>query len=69
MSELHEVEITIDAGGHVRVEIRGMKGPGCVELTREIEQLLGGKVLERIHTAEYDAQPDEAEQADLLRGR
>ena len=68
MNVLHEIEISIDTDGRVKVEIRGMKGPACVEVTREMEQLLGGKVVERTHTHEYDQQPDEAEQADWLRG-
>ncbi len=68
MNELHEIEISIDTDGRVKVEIRGRKCPACVEVTREMEQLLGGKVVERTHTHEYDQQPDEAEQADWLRG-
>ena len=69
MSELHEVEISIDSRGDVRVEVRGMKGPGCLEVTREMEALLGNAVLEREHTYEHDLQPDTDAQADWLRGR
>ena len=63
MNELHEIEIAIDARGEVTVEIRGLKGPGCLDVTKGLEQLLGGAVLERTHTHEYDLQPDEDEQA------
>jgi hypothetical protein len=67
MTELHEVELTIDSHGEVRVEIRGMKGRGCLEVTREMERLLGGLVLDREHTHEYDLQPEETGDAAWLR--
>ncbi len=69
MSELHEVEIAIAPNGDVRVEVRGMKGPGCLEVTREMETLLGAVVLERDHTHEFDLEPDADAQSDWLRGR
>jgi len=68
VSELHEVEVTIDAKGDVRVEIRGMKGQGCLEVTREMETLLGSVVLEREHTYEYGLAPETDAQSDWLRG-
>ena len=46
-----------------------MKGPGCLEVTREMEALLGAVVLEREHSYEFDLQPDGEAQADWLRGR
>ena len=67
MNELHEVEVEIDANGNVKVEVRGVKGSACLDITREMEQLLGGRVTGRTHTHEYDLQPDELGQDDWLR--
>ena len=58
MNELQEIEVVIHANGQVEIEIRGVKGAACLDITREMEQLLGGKVLDRNFTAEYDMQPD-----------
>ena len=66
--ELEEIEISIDAQGRVQVEIRGVKGARCLEITREMERLLGDRVVERTHTHEYDQQPDAEREDDWLRG-
>ena len=58
MNELQEIEVIIHSDGRVEVDIRGVKGAACLDITREMEQLLGGKVLERNFTSEYDMQPD-----------
>ncbi len=61
MSELQEIDLFIDTEGRLRVEVRGVKGAACEELTREMEELLGGEVLERDHTDEFHEQPIEQE--------
>lgn len=54
--EIQELEVFIDANGKVQLEVRGVKGGGCLDLTKELESLLGGEVLERKMTAEaYEA--------------
>lgn len=53
MSELQEVDVFILPDGRARVEIRGMKGPGCLEVTRRLEALLGGEVVDREYTDEF----------------
>jgi hypothetical protein len=53
MTEIQEIEVVIDQTGNVKLMVRGVKGSGCVELTGEVEQLLGGCVVERQHTDEY----------------
>lgn len=62
MPELQEIEVTIDADGSVRLAVSGVKGARCEDLTRALEALLGGEVIERRHTAEYHEQPLEEEQ-------
>jgi hypothetical protein len=50
--ELQEVEVVIAPDGTTRVEVRGMAGLGCVELTADLENALGGQVVSREYTAE-----------------
>ncbi len=50
--ELHEVEVVIDRDGEVRIEVHGLKGRGCLELTADLIEALGGDVLEQELTAE-----------------
>jgi hypothetical protein len=50
--ELHEIDVFIEKDGRVRVEVRGVKGSSCLDLTKGLEAALGGQVLERELTAE-----------------
>jgi hypothetical protein len=54
--EMKELEITIDKEGRVQVAVRGVKGEGCMGLTKNIENAVG-TVEEREYTAEYYEQP------------
>ena len=54
--EMKELEITIDRNGRVQVAVRGMKGEGCLDLTKNIENAVGS-VEEREYTADYYEQP------------
>lgn len=54
--EMKELEITIDRNGRVQVAVRGMKGEGCLDLTKNIENAVGS-VEEREFTADYYEQP------------
>jgi hypothetical protein len=56
MSGLQEIEVIILPDGRVQVQVRGVKGNGCRELTRELERYLGGRVLHRQHTDEFEEQ-------------
>jgi hypothetical protein len=50
--ELQEIDVIIDKDGQVKIEVRGVKGPACLDLTRELEAALGGEVIDRQMTAE-----------------
>jgi hypothetical protein len=63
MSGLQEIEVLIFPDGRVQVQVRGVKGDGCRELTRELERYLGGRVLHRQHTDEFEEQPQREERA------
>ena len=46
------MDVFIDQGGQVRVEVRGVKGTSCLDLTKGLEDALGGQVEEREMTPE-----------------
>ena len=50
--EMQEIEVFIDKDGKVRIEVRGVKGQVCLDLTKELEEALGGVVEEREMTPE-----------------
>lgn len=59
--EIQEIEVTIGKDGQVEVQVRGVKGMKCLELTKELEDALGGNILARVMTpdsAEEEIKPD-----------
>jgi hypothetical protein len=52
MMDLQEIEITIDANGQVQVQVRGVKGEQCLDLTKGLEAALGGEIVLREMTPE-----------------
>jgi len=53
--ELQEIDVFIDKDGRVQIQVRGVKGTSCLDLTRDLEAALGGEVESREMTAEaYD---------------
>ena len=50
--ELQEIEVFIDKDGKVRIEVRGVKGMSCLDLTKDLEEALGGEVEDREMTPE-----------------
>lgn len=53
MATRQEIEIVIAKDGKVSFQIKGVKGPRCLEETRFLEDALGGEVLEREKTGEF----------------
>ncbi|MFN9175523.1 MAG: DUF2997 domain-containing protein [Synechocystis sp.] len=53
--ELQEINVFIDKDGQVKLEVQGVEGMTCVDLTKELEDLLGGEVLQRELTHESQA--------------
>lgn len=62
MSEIQEVDVYIKPDGTVKLEVRGAKGAKCLDLTKGLEELLGGEVLDRIHTDEFQEAGQEVEE-------
>lgn len=50
--DLQEIEVVIGDDGKVEIQVRGVKGLACLELTKELEEALGGEILSRIMTPE-----------------
>lgn len=67
MSEIQEIEVVIGADGRVEVDILGAKGPQCLTFTKEMEALLGGEIIRRELTPEYDEQPAGQRDANWLK--
>lgn len=63
--DVQEVDVFIDASGQVRLEVRGVKGPGCIELTAALEAVLGGQV----ETREMTPEAAEATTVDVVEDR
>ncbi len=55
--EFQEINLIIDPDGRVHIEVRGAKGLECLELTRPLEEALGGQVEERTMTPDAYEQP------------
>lgn len=66
--EFHEVEVTIAPDGTTRIEVRGLTGRGCLELTAGLEQALGGTIVARELTADAYAAVEEQVPGQLRRG-
>ncbi len=57
--DVHEIEVNIDENGQVQVQVRGVKGLNCLDLTRDLEQALGGEVILREMTPEASEDADQ----------
>jgi hypothetical protein len=58
--EVQEVDVFIEKNGQVRVEVQGVKGMACLDLTKGIEDALGGQVDDR------EMRPEAYEAADVV---
>lgn len=59
--ELQEIEVTIGKDGQIQIQVRGVKGTKCLELTKELEEALGGEILARIMSPEALDQEDQTD--------
>ena len=67
--EMQEIDVFIDKDGQVRIEVRGVKGPSCLDLTKGLEAALGGQVEDRQMTPEsQEAAPEGVRQQEWLTG-
>jgi hypothetical protein len=52
--ELQEIDIFVEKDGQIKIEIRGAKGLQCLNLTKDLEAVLGSQILDREMTPEAD---------------
>ncbi len=50
--KLEEIEVDISPDGSIQIRVKGLNGPRCLQLTQELEALLG-EVIERELSPEY----------------
>lgn len=50
--ELQEIDVFVGRDGKVKIEVRGVPGMSCLDLTKELEAILGGEVVSREMTSE-----------------
>jgi DNA-binding protein YbaB len=62
--ELQEIEVVIGKDGQVQIQVRGVQGLKCLEITKELEDALGGEILARIMTPEALEQENQQTDAD-----
>ena len=67
--EFQEIEVIIEKDGSVRIEVHGVKGQACLDLTAALEQALGGQVTAREMTPEALENPQELDQDQQLYGK
>lgn len=66
--EMQEIEVYIDKNGKVRIEVRGVKGQSCLDITKALEEALGGEIESREMTPEsLEDNPNQLDQR--LHGR
>jgi hypothetical protein len=53
--ELQEIDVFIEKDGQVKIEVRGVKGMSCLDLTKDLETVLGNQTVIREMTPEADA--------------
>ena len=66
--EFQEIEVFIDKDGQVRIEVRGVKGMSCLDLTKDLETALGGQIEAREMTPEaYETVQEQVQDYQRLR--
>lgn len=65
--EMQEIDVTINKDGQVEIHVRGVKGEACLDITRPLEQALGGEVILREMTPEAKETPNPIDNQQHLR--
>ena len=50
--EIEEIQVEIMPDGTLQISVKGVKGNACLDITRDLEQALGGNVITREMSAE-----------------
>lgn len=58
-----EIEVIITPKGEVEIKVKGVTGMGCLELTRALEEALGGEVIAReLQPEAYEVTQEQSQQ-------
>ena len=52
--EFQEIDVFVEKDGQVRIEVRGVKGTSCLDLSKDLEAVLGAHITNRELTPEAD---------------
>ena len=52
--KIEEIEVTISADGKIRLHTFGFTGDTCLDVTKDIEKLLGNQIQQREFTSEVE---------------
>lgn len=52
--ELQEIDVFVEKDGQLRIEVHGVKGTSCLDLTKDLEAVLGDRIANRELTPEAD---------------
>jgi hypothetical protein len=67
--ELQEIDVFIEKDGQVRIEVRGVKGISCLDITAALEQALGGQIESRNMTSDsYEPAPVTVSELETIKG-
>jgi hypothetical protein len=68
--EIQEIQVFIDDDGQVEMQVHGVKGTSCLDITRPLEVALGGEVELREMTPEaQETLSDEVQERPRQQGR
>ena len=67
MPAIQEIDVVIGRDGKVAFEVRGVTGAGCEDLTKDLETILGGRVVSREYKPSYHQQATQEDQTTSLR--
>lgn len=58
-----EIEVVITPKGEVEIKVKGITGMGCLDLTRALEEALGGEVVAReLLPSAYEISQEQSQQ-------
>jgi hypothetical protein len=56
--DMQEIQVNINKDGKVSVSLQGVKGKACLDITKELETLLGNEIMDRKFKHEYYDPPN-----------
>jgi acylphosphatase len=59
------IDIVIHADGRVEIQVCGVKGERCLEVTKAVEEALGGKVERQVTSEMYETEEETTSQTDI----